>query len=71
MLTFVVVAFPSKKGVLSEGYLPRESSLRYLSAAVDLKQIFLTADVTVIRIAPLQEDRLFNRLQMPETIEWE
>jgi len=36
-----------KNGALAEGDLPGESNLRSLSAAVVLKQIFLTADLTV------------------------
>ena len=42
-----------------------------LSAAIVFKRIFFAAQLTVRVAARLETDRIFNKLSVPETIEWE
>ena len=56
-----------------EGVLASESRcvVRHLSPSIAPKRKFLAVDVTVNFPCPAKMSRIFKRLYMPETIEWE
>jgi hypothetical protein len=56
---------------LRGGSLRGEFKLRDLLPSIALKQIFLTANLTVNWVTRPQEISLFNGLRPQETIEWE
>ena len=61
-----------------DGYIELPSMLRkrlypfqHLSPSIAPKRKFLAVDVTVNFPCPAKMSRIFKRLYMPETIEWE